>query len=180
MAKRRSPEPISVIEDRLVRAAVALGDTLDSVSMPELAAEAQIAVGTLYRIAPSKRELAIILDVRAKAFFERSVFAPFPARLSLEQRFRLMWSRLTEFALKETNIAAYLARRPMALDSAFIKASAIFARDGAATGELKAFSGEELAAIVWGPLSALLRNRACSVESLHQLEQAAWDGLRRI
>jgi hypothetical protein len=25
-----------------------------------------------------------------------------------------------------------------------------------------------------------LRNHACSVESLKQLEQAAWDGLRRI
>jgi hypothetical protein len=100
MSKRRSPEPISAIEDRLLRASVALGD--------------------------------------------------------------------------------YLARKPMGSDSAFIRASAIFARDGAATGELKAFSGEELAAIVWGPLSALLRNHACSVESLKQLEQAAWDGLRRI
>ena len=180
MAKRRSPEPISVIEDRLLRASVALGDNLDSISMPELAAAAQIAVGTLYRIAPSKIALAALLDARAQAQFDRHVFAPFPARLSLEERFRLMWSRLAEFSLQEADIAAYLARKPMAPDSAFIKASAIFARDGAATGALKPLSGEELAAIVWGPLSALLRNHACSVESLQQLEQAAWDGLRRI
>ncbi|MFM1976367.1 MAG: hypothetical protein RL145_1213 [Pseudomonadota bacterium] len=180
MAKRRSPEPISAIEERLLRAAVALGDSLDSISMPELAAAAEIAVGTLYRIAPSKTALAAILDARAQAHFDRHVFAPFPARLSLEARFRLMWSRLAEFALQEADIAAYLARKPMAPDSAFIKASSIFARDGAATGELKTLSGEELASIVWGPLSALLRNHACSVESLQQLEQAAWDGLRRI
>lgn len=178
MAKRRSPEPVSVIEDRLLRASVALGDSLDSISMPELAAAAQIAVGTLYRIAPSKTALAVLLDARAQAQFDRHVFAPFPARLSLEERFRLMWSRLAEFALQKADIAAYLARKPMASDSAFIKASAIFARDGAATGTLKPLSGEELAAIVWGPLSALLRNHACSVESLKQLEQAAWDGLR--
>jgi len=180
MAKRRSPEPISAIEDRLLRASVALGDNLDSVSMPELAAAANIAVGTLYRIAPSKSVLAEILDAQARALFERYVFAPFPARLSLQQRFRLMWTRLAAFALQEPDIAAYLARKPMGPDSAFIKASAIFARDGAVTGELKTLSGEELAAIVWGPLSALLRNHAYSVESLKQLEQAAWDGLRRI
>lgn len=179
MAKRRSPEPISTIEERLLRASVALGDSLDSISMPELAAAAEIAVGTLYRIAPSKTALAAILDARAQAHFDRHVFAPFPARLSLQERFRLMWSRLTDFALSEPDLAAYLARKPMAADSAFIKASSIFARDGAATGELKTLSGEELAAIVWGPLSALLRNHACSVESLQQLEQAAWDGLRR-
>ncbi len=180
MAKRRSPEPISAIEERLLRASVALGETLDGISMPELAAAAGIAVGTLYRIAPSKTALAKVLDARAQSHFDRQVFAPFPARLSLEERFHLMWSRLAAFALSEADIAAYLARKPMAIDSAFMKASAIFARDGAATGELKAFRGEELAAIVWGPLSALLRNHACSVESLKQLEQAAWDGLRRI
>lgn len=180
MAKRRSPEPISAIEERLLRASVALGDTLDSVSMPDLAAAASIAVGTLYRIAPSKSALAEILDARAKAHFERRIFAPFPARLTLEQRFRLMWARLADFAQSEPDIAAYLARKPMTADSAFVKASAIFARDGAATGELKTLSGEELAAIVWGPLSALLRNHTCSVESLQQLEQAAWDGLRRV
>lgn len=180
MAKRRSPEPISAIEDRLLRASVALGDSLDSVSMPELAAAAMIAVGTLYRIAPSKSALAEILDARARSHFERHVFAPFPARLNLAERFHVMWSRLADFALTEPSIAACLARKPMGPNSAFIKASAIFARDGAATGELKALSGEELAAIVWGPLSALLRNHACSVESLKQLEQAAWDGLRRI
>lgn len=180
MAKRRSPEPISAIEDRLLRASVALGDSLDAISMPELAAAAQIAVGTLYRIAPSKSALAEILDTRAHTHFERHVFAPFPARLSLEERFHLMWSRLGDFAIAEPGIAAYLARKPMGPESAFIKASAIFARDGAATGQLKALSGEELAAIVWGPLSALLRNHACSVESLKQLEHAAWDGLRRI
>jgi AcrR family transcriptional regulator len=179
MAKRRSPEPISTIEDRLLRASVALGDSLDTVSLPELAAAAQIAVGTLYRIAPSKSALAEILDARARAYFERHVFTPFPARLSLAERFHLMWSRLGDFAIAEPGIAAYLARKPMAPDSAFIKASAVFARDGAATGELKAFGGEELAALVWGPLSALLRNRACSVESLKQLEQATWDGLSR-
>ena len=55
MAKRRSPEPKSAIEDRLLRASVALGDNLDSVSLPDLAAAATIAVGTLYRLAPSKK-----------------------------------------------------------------------------------------------------------------------------
>ena len=179
MAKRRSPRSIAVIEDRLLRAAVSLGDTLDAISMPELAKAADIAVGTLYRIAPSKAALAELLDMRAWACFETYVFAPFPARLSLQERFSLMWARLGDFAAAEPEISTFLARLPMRSDHAFVKASTIFARDGAATGTFKTLTGAELAALVWGPVSALLRNRACSVESLHHLETAVWDALCR-
>jgi hypothetical protein len=42
---------------------------------------------------------------------------------------------------------------------------------------MKPMSGDVAAALVWGPLSALLRDRTCSRDNLDQLLIAAWDGL---
>lgn len=178
MAKRRSPETIEAIEARLLAASVALSESWDGVSMPDLAKAADIAVGTLYRIAPSKVVLGQRLGTLAIAAFDRHVFAAFPARLSLEERFKLIWTRMGSFALANPDLARFLACRAWPKDSAFMRASAVFARDGAVTGEMKEMTGEVAAALVWGPLSALLRNRACTQSALDALLTAAWDGLR--
>jgi AcrR family transcriptional regulator len=177
MTKRRSPESIDVIEARLLAASLALADNWDGVSMPDLAKAANIAVGTLYRIAPSKQILGKRLEVLARATFDQAVFAPFPARLTFKERFGLIWTRMGDFALANPDIARFLASRPWPKDCAFIRNSTIFARDGVASGEMKPISGDVAAALVWGPLSALLRDRTCSRDSLDQLLAAAWDGL---
>lgn len=178
--KRRSPETIETIEGRLLVAAVALSDSWDAVSMPDLAKAANIAVGTLYRIAPSKQILGARLEVLARAAFDKAVFAPFPARLTFKERFGLIWTRMGDFALANPDIARFLATKPWPKDCAFIRNSAIFARDGEASGEMKPMAGDVAAALVWGPLSALLRDKTCSRDNLDQLLIAAWDGLRKI
>jgi AcrR family transcriptional regulator len=180
MTKRRSPESIETIEERLLVASVALSDSWDAVSMPDLAKAAQIAVGTLYRIAPSKTALGQRLEILARAKFDKAVFAPFPARLTFKERFGLIWTRMGDFALTSPDIARFLATRAWPKDCAFIRNSLIFARDGEASGEMKPMSGDVAAALVWGPLSALLRDRTCSRDNLNQLLIAAWDGLRAI
>ena len=114
----------------------------------------------------------------ALAAFDKQVFAAFPARLTLEQRFTLIWDRMGAFALEAPDIARYLACRAWPKDCTFMRASEIFARDGEATGDMKPMTGTTAAALVWGPLSSLLRDRTCSRDSLNQLQQAAWDGLR--
>jgi AcrR family transcriptional regulator len=177
MTKRRSPESIDTIEARLLAASLALADNWDAVSMPDLAKAADIAVGTLYRIAPSKQILGKRLEVLARVQFDQAVFAPFPARLTFKERFGLIWTRMGDFALANPDIARFLASRPWPKDCAFIRNSTIFARDGVASGEMKPISGDVAAALVWGPLSALLRDRTCSRDSLDQLLVAAWDGL---
>jgi AcrR family transcriptional regulator len=178
MTKRRSPETIETIEARLLLASVALSDSWDAVSMPDLAKAADIAVGTLYRIAPSKLVLGQRLEVLARVAFDKHVFAAFPARLSLKERFDLIWTRMGSFAIENPDIARYLACRAWPKDSTFMKASEIFARDGNATGDLKPITGTTASALVWGPLSSLLRDRTCSRDSLDELQKAAWDGLR--
>jgi AcrR family transcriptional regulator len=178
MTKRRSPETIETIEARLLQASVALSDSWDAVSMPDLAKAANIAVGTLYRIAPSKLILGQRLEVLARIAFDKQVFAAFPARLGLKDRFDLIWTRMGDFALSNPDVARFLACRAWPKDCTFARASEIFARDGEATGDLKPITGTTAAALVWGPLSSLLRDRTCSRDSLDQLQKAAWDGLR--
>jgi AcrR family transcriptional regulator len=178
MTKRRSPETIETIEARLLTASLALADSWDAVSMPDLAKAANIAVGTLYRIAPSKLILGQRLEVLARTAFDKHVFAPFPARLTFKERFGLIWTRMGDFALANPDVARFLASRAWPKDCAFIRNSTVFARDGEASGEMKPMSGDVAAALVWGPLSALLRDRTCSRDSLDQLLIAAWDGLR--
>lgn len=180
MAKRRSPETIDTIEARLLHASVALSDSWDGVTMPDLAKAAQIAVGTLYRIAPSKLILGQRLEVLARTAFDNAVFAPFPARLTFKERFALIWTRMGEFALADPDIARFLATKPWPKDCAFIRNSIVFARDGEASGEMKPMAGEVAAALVWGPLSSLLRDKTCSRDNLAQLQTAAWDGLREL
>jgi hypothetical protein len=143
-----------------------------------LAKAANIAVGTLYRIAPSKLSLGQRLEVLARAAFDQHVFAPFPARLTIHERFGLIWTRMGDFALANPDLARFLASRAWPNDCAFIRNSAIFARDGQASGAMKPMAGDVAAALVWGPLSALLRDRTCSRDKLEQLQIAAWDGLR--
>ena len=178
MTKRRSPETIETIEARLLTASVALSESWDAVSMPDLAKAANIAVGTLYRIAPSKLILGQRLEVLARLTFDKHVFAAFPARLTLQDRFALIWRRMGDFALASPDIARYLACRAWPQDCNFMRASEIFARDGEATGDMKPMTGTTAAALVWGPLSSLLRDRTCSRDNLDQLQKAAWDGLR--
>ncbi len=178
MTKRRSPETIETIEARLLAASVALSDSWDGVTMPDLAKAADIAVGTLYRIAPSKLILGQRLEVLARSAFDKAVFAPFPARLTFKERFGLIWSRMGDFALASPDIARFLATKAWPDDCAFIRNSRVFARDGEASGEMKPMTGDVAAALVWGPLSALLRDKTCSRDTLDQLLIAAWDGLR--
>lgn len=176
---RRSPEPVSALEVRLVAAALSLGDSLDAIAMPELAKASGLAVGTLYRLAPGKVALAELVTRAVRARFDAVVFAPFPARLDLKGRFDTIWQRLSQFLLDEPDAARHLAVRALPEGSAFRKASAAFARDGAALGALRDMDADTLAALVWGPVAAMARDGTASSERLADLGQAVWAGLLR-
>ncbi|MCU0882071.1 MAG: TetR family transcriptional regulator, partial [Hyphomonadaceae bacterium] len=105
---RRSPRSLNVMTDAVVQAALALGGDLEAVSMPDLARQAGVAVGSLYRVAPGKADLRAIVSAAAQARFETVVFAPFPARLTLQDRFGLIFDRLVRFATNDRGAAAHL------------------------------------------------------------------------
>ena len=174
---RRSPRPLSAMTEAVVQAALALDGDLDAVSMPDLARRAGVAVGSLYRVAPGKTELRALVSAAARGRFETVVFAPFPARLTLQDRFGLIFDRLVRFAEAEPGAAAYLARHPHGADSAYGRASAGFARDGAASGVFPGWTGGEVMALTWGPVAALLLAGRFDPASAARRKPALWRAL---
>jgi AcrR family transcriptional regulator len=174
---RRSPRPIAALQTAIVDAALAAGGDLDSISMPELAKRAGVAVGSLYRVADSKQALAILIGKVVQARFEAAVFGPFPARLTLKDRFELIFDRLVGFAEADRASARYLARNPHAPDSAYARASTGFARDGAADGTFPDWTGADVIALTWGPVAALVLADAFDPQAARRLKQALWRAL---
>jgi AcrR family transcriptional regulator len=174
---RRPVSSITDLETRITDAALALGDSLDAVAMPELARAAGVAVGTLYRVAPSKEALKALVEQRVIARFERAVFAPFPARLDLRSRLALILGRIALFAEQQRDAARYLAARGLKPGDMFVRAASGFARDGEATGQLKALGGAELAALIWGPLTTFTRLDILTPQTLTRFEGALWDAV---
>jgi AcrR family transcriptional regulator len=176
---RRSPAPVADLEARVVQAALSLGDSLDGVSMPQLAKTAQLAVGTLYRVAPSKAQLAELVETRVLAWFEGALFAPFPARLTHRERLDLMLDRIAAFQAERPDAGRYLAARGLRPGDGFVRAASGFARDGSAAGVLKSLEGPVLAALIFGPVSALIRLQGHVPDgtALASLKQALWDAV---
>lgn len=174
---RRPVSSIADLEARVLDAALALTDSLDSVAMPDLARAAGVAVGTLYRVAPSKDALKALVEARVVARFEQAVFAPFPARLDLRSRLALILGRIALFAEQQGPAARYLAARGLKPGDMFVRAAAGFARDGEAAGVLKPLGGAELAALIWGPLTTFFRLDALTPQTLTRFEGALWDAV---
>jgi AcrR family transcriptional regulator len=174
---RRPVSSVADLETRIIDAALALGDSLDSVAMPELARAAGVAVGTLYRVAPGKDALKQLVEERVVARFEAAVFAPFPARLDLRSRLALILGRIALFAEQQAHAARYLAARGLKPGDMFVRAASGFARDGEATGQLKPLGGAELAALIWGPLTTFARLGQLTPQSLTRFEGALWDAV---
>lgn len=187
---RRSPLPIEDIRSRILKAALSLFEArgFHAVAVPEIARAAGLAVGSLYRVAPSKEALANQLFQSVKSQFNRHIFAPFPARRGLRERFGILWARLTEWTLKEPvaarflelhNHTTYLDVASEALEMPWRDAATAFAWEGHVTSTLKPLTPEALSALVRGPITQLLRADAATADNLAALETAIWHALAR-
>jgi AcrR family transcriptional regulator len=185
---RRSPISLESARDRVFSAALILFEArgYHGVAVPEIAVRAGLAIGSLYRVAPSKEALANQLFQTIQGTFNARVFAPFPANRTLRERFSLFWRRLSDWAVEEPIAARflflqqhtpYLDATSLALEQLWNDAVGGFAREGALTGQLKPFSPEVVSSLVWGPLAGLLRHRSATPEHFTALEGAIWDSL---
>lgn len=153
---RRSPQTIETIEAQIAKAAIELGPNLDSFSVQDLARHAQIAIGTIYRILPSKDGLAKIVQKYAQSEFDKTVLAPIRAKGDLFERFNLVFERIIDFSLSNFDIASYLALNGFDENSNFkksIRAFIVEMTPMAKTNQSLANIGFSL---IWGPISALL------------------------
>jgi len=185
---RRSPISHDSARERAVSAALALFEArgYHGVAVPEIAKAAGLAIGSLYRVAPSKEALANHVFQAVQGRFNTRIFAPFPANRALKERFSLFWRRLSDWTVEETvaarflflqQHAAYLDATSLLLEQPWCDAVDGFAREGALTGQLKPLSPEVVSSLVWGPLAGLLRRNAVTRDHLAALESAIWDSL---
>src|ERR1700759_2530851 len=85
---------------RLLSAALELFENrgFDGVAVPEIAAKAGVAVGTVYRYFETKEALVNALYQHWKGVYNAGVLAPLPPGLTVRDQFTTYWERMAGFA----------------------------------------------------------------------------------
>lgn len=96
--------------DDILNAALRLfaGRGFYGTTMPELAREAGVGAGTIYRHFDSKETLVNTLYQHWKSRITQEVYADLPAELPWRSRFTLLWTRLMTFARTHPDAMAFV------------------------------------------------------------------------
>lgn len=174
---RRSPQPIENIEIKIAKAAIALGPNLDGFSMQELGKEANIAIGTIYRVLPNKDSLSNLVKNHAQSEFDKIILTPIRASLDLKSRFETVFERIIDFAIDNPKMAQYLAINGFDENSNFHKAIAAFLNQIAPMSEKNPALSKIGLSLIWGPISSLLLSGAMNKEDYKSLSPIIWNAI---
>jgi AcrR family transcriptional regulator len=134
-------------------------------SVPEIAAKAKAAVGTLYCHFASKEELAGYLVCETCEAYCKHIWEGFPYDAPYRRQFGIAWRRSISFALERPHAHAYLRQRAnsQSLGKESQKAMAALSETenwiidrGIASGQLAPLPKAALGAIIHGTARALL------------------------
>lgn len=175
---------------RLLAAALELFEKrgFDGVAVPEIAAKAGVAVGTVYRYFATKEALVNALYQHWKAVYNAVVLAPLPAGLLARDRFTTYWERMTGFARARPQVvrfldlhhhAAYLDPESKALSQVSRDAVEVFVREARKEGAIRALDPIMVVALLWGAVTGLVK--FASLDALDfdarmaaEMEDALW------
>lgn len=174
---RRSPQSIEEIETQIAKAAIKLGPNLESFSIQELAKEANIAIGTIYRVLPTKIELNAIVKNYAQSEFDKIILIPIRATLDLKGRFETVFSRILDFAIKNPKMAQYLAINGFDENSNFSKAINAFLNEIAPMSNKNPSLSKIGLSLIWGPIASLLLSGAMNSEDYKSLSPIIWNAI---
>jgi AcrR family transcriptional regulator len=162
------------------------------VAIPEIAAAAGVAAGTIYRHFASKDELVNAVYRRAKQQVIAQVLDGLPGAGPVRGQFHELWQRLRGFAtaapvafafLELHHHGDYLDRASRALEVEALLPVARFL-DGAATaGQVRAILPQALMAMVWGAFVGLIKAERAGYlrftdDLSAQIEATLWDAIR--
>jgi AcrR family transcriptional regulator len=159
-------------------------------AVPDIAAAAGVAVGTIYRYFESKEALANALIAEWRRRFETDVLAPFPPTATPRAAFRLYWRRMAAFAktfpdahrfLELHEHGSYLDAGGSDGDHAILDATRDLIAWGRREGAMKALDPALVLALLRGALAGLTRHAAVDArvpaERIEDMEDCLWNAV---
>jgi TetR/AcrR family transcriptional regulator, repressor of fatR-cypB operon len=160
-------------------------------AIPQIAAKAGVAAGTMYHYFPSKEALVNELYRTWKAAVAQRVFKAFPQGAPVREQFRVMWHEMFAFAIDEPtafafielhNQASYLDDESIAIDRNLKDFARGMIGLAQARGELKRVDASVLMELMFGAFVGLMRAHyegriPLSDEVVSQAEAACWDAV---
>jgi AcrR family transcriptional regulator len=201
-ASRRSPSPrprrgAGAPPDRraaIVRASLELMSerSFGSTPVPEIAARAGVAAGTVYVHFPSKEALVNAVYRECKLELRARLRAALEGADGAREAVRRLWRGLYRFSQESPDALRflelhrhqpYLDRASRALARALFDEIAAVVRDGQRAGELREGPAEVLVALAFGAFVGMLKEAdaghvALGPEALDASEAAVWSMLR--
>lgn len=152
----------------ILDAALALFDRsgFDGTAVPEIAREAGVATGTIYRYFKDKQALGNALYRHWRAVWGGLALSPAPASLPAEARFARLWHRLTLFArsnpaamrfLELHHHGGWLDAESRAADTAFTDRLIQFFAEARTAGAVRAMEPSLAAALTLGAAAGLAK-----------------------
>ena len=153
---------------RLLDAALDLFETrgFDGVAVPEIAARAGVAVGTVYRYFPSKEALVNALYRHWKGVYNDLILSPLPRGLEARDRFTTYWQRMTLFARTHPRATrfmdlhhhgAYLDEESRSMSRRYAEAARTFVEGARAEGAIRNLDPIMVVALMWGAATGLAK-----------------------
>lgn len=161
--------------------------------VPQIATQAGVGVGTIYRNFTDKLALVNAAYARSKIAFMGALLEDFPFGAPPREQFGVFWRRMVAFAIAEPHAigflelhhhAPYLSDENRALELRALAPVAAFVAGATEAGVLRDAPVELLIAITWGAFVGLVKATRMGHLSLdervvRQAEACCWDALRR-
>jgi AcrR family transcriptional regulator len=175
---------------RLLEAALELFETrgFDAVAVPEIAAKAGVATGTIYRYFKDKEALVNALYQHWKRYYNTIVLAPQSTRATPRQAFAQYWQRMMMFArtypramrfMDLHHHGQYLDEESRALSNAYAAEARIFVERARSEGAVRDLDPTLVVALMWGAAAGLTKFAASGALDFNALaandmEEALW------
>jgi len=166
--KTNTNQPLDDKRARLLEAALDLFEScgFDGVAVPEIAAKAQVATGTVYRYFATKEALVNALYRHWKSAYNKMVLAPVPEGHSSRETFSLYWRRMMLFARNHPRAvrfmdlhhhASYLDAESREMAGSYARAATEFVSRARDTGAIRDLDPIMVVALMWGASAGLIK-----------------------